>query len=418
MKTPSTDRIRNVALVGHNGSGKTTLAEALLMRAGVLPRAGTVEDGSTVCDTEPEEVKRTMSLSLALAPFEWECEDDGQTYKINLIDTPGYADFGGDVDAALAVADLAVIVVSAVDGVEVGTEQAWAKCAARDLPRLVFVNKEDKPRADFHRVLDQLRTMFGTGFAPLELPLGEEERFHGIADVLSQQGFEYEPDGRHHVGDLPNDVADEEYRLHDELVEEIVAGDDEQLERYLSGEVPTTAELEKTLAHEVLDRSEFPVLVGSATTGIGVDRLADFICELGPSPADRPVTVHRRPRRRRRRVGGGRRRVGQAAGLRVQDGGRPVRRAGVALQGAVGDHRRRRPAGQHGQRHRGAHARPLPPAGQGAPQRRPGRRRRHRRRRQAGRHRHRLDAGAEGRAGAGPDGARRRSRTSASRSSR
>ncbi len=291
MKIPSTDRIRNVALVGHNGSGKTTLAEALLVRAGVLPRAGTVEDGSTVCDTEPEEVKRTMSLSLALAPFEWECEEDGQTYKVNLIDTPGYADFGGDVDAALAVADLAVIVVSAVDGVEVGTEQAWAKCVARDLPRLVFVNKEDKPRADFHRVLDQLRTMFGAGFAPLELPLGEEERFHGIADVLSQQGFEYEPDGHHHVGDLPNDVADEEYRLHDELVEEIVAGDDEQLERYLSGEVPTTAELEKTLAHEVLDRSEFPVLVGSATTGIGVDRLADFICELGPSPADRPVTV-------------------------------------------------------------------------------------------------------------------------------
>jgi elongation factor G len=291
VKIPSTDRIRNVALVGHNGSGKTTLAEALLVRAGVLPRAGTVEDGSTVCDTEPEEVKRTMSLSLALAPFEWECDDDGQKYKINLIDTPGYADFGGEVDAALAVADLAVIVVSAVDGVEVGTEQAWAKCVARGLPRLVFVNKEDKPRADFHRVLDQLRTMFGPGFAPLELPLGEEERFHGIADVLSQQSFEYEPDGHHHVGDLPNDVTDEEYRLHDELVEEIVAGDDEQLERYLSGKVPTTAELEKTLAHEVLDRSEFPVLVGSATTGIGVDRLADFICELGPSPADRPVTV-------------------------------------------------------------------------------------------------------------------------------
>ena len=122
---------------------------------------------------------------------------------------------------------------------------------------------------------------------PLELPLGEEEKFHGVADVLTDQGFEYEPDGQHHSEPIPADVADEEHRLHDELVEEIVAGDDEQLERYLSGEVPSASELERTLAHEVLECAEFPVLVGSATAGIGVDRLADFICELGPSPADR-----------------------------------------------------------------------------------------------------------------------------------
>ena len=132
--SPSTDKIRNVAIVGHGGCGKTTLVEAILLRAGVVPRAGRVEDGTTVCDTEPEEVKRTMSLSLAIAPVEWKC-DDGQTYKVNLIDTPGYADFGGDVDAALSVADLAVVVVSAVDGVEVGTEAAWAKCAERNIPR-------------------------------------------------------------------------------------------------------------------------------------------------------------------------------------------------------------------------------------------------------------------------------------------
>jgi elongation factor G len=248
-----------------------------------------------VCDTEPEEIKRKMSISLAVAPLEWKATDpatgEAANYKINLLDTPGYADFAGEVSAALAVADLAVLVVSAVDGVEVGTEAAWRRCAALGIPRIVFVNKEDKPRADFHRVLDELRARFGPGFVPLELPLGEEERFHGVADVLSEQGFEYEPDGRHHVEPLPEDVVEEEHRLHDELVEEIVAGDDDQLERYLSGEVPTTAELERTLAHEVLDGREFPVLVGSATTGVGVDRLADFICELGPSPADRPVTV-------------------------------------------------------------------------------------------------------------------------------
>jgi elongation factor G len=285
VKTYPTANIRNVALVGHSGSGKTTLVEALLVRAGAIPRAGRVDDGSTVSDTEPEEIKRRISLSLAVAPVEWE------NHKINLIDTPGYADFMSEVEAALSVADLAVFVVSAVDGVEVQTEVIWRRCATLGLPRMVFVNKEDKERADFHRVLDQLRTTFGSGFAPLELPIGEEAAFHGVADLLSDQAFEYEADGKHHSEPMPADLEEEEHRVHDELVEEIVSGDDEQLERYLSGEVPSVAELEKALAHEVLEGKEFPVLLGSALTGVGVDRLADFICEIGPSPADRPVTV-------------------------------------------------------------------------------------------------------------------------------
>lgn len=286
----STERIRNVALVGHSGCGKTSVAEALLHRAGVIARLGSTDEGSTACDTEPEEIKRKMSLSLAVAPFEWEASD-GERYKINLIDTPGYADFAGEVDAALSVADLAVLVVSAVDGVEVGTEAVWERCVEAGIPRLVFVNKEDKQHADFHRVLDQLREMFGSGFVPLELPLGEEQTLHGVADVLSEQGFEYDPDGSHHTADLPADVADEEHQVHDEVVEEIVAGDDEQLERYLSGDVPTATELERTLAQEVRSCLEFPVTLGSALTGVGIDRLADFICELGPCPADRPVEV-------------------------------------------------------------------------------------------------------------------------------
>ena len=285
MKTYPTANIRNVAIVGHSGSGKTTLVEAMLARAGAIPRIGRVEDGSTVSDTEPEEIKRKISLTLALAPVEW----DG--YKVNLLDTPGYADFMGEVEAALSVADLAVFVVSAVDGVEVQTEVIWKRCAELGLPRMVFVNKEDKERADFHRVLDELRSTFGSGFAPLELPIGEESSFHGVADVLSDQAFEYEPDGRHHAEPLPPELAEEEHRVHDELIEEIVSGDDEQLERYLSGEVPSVAELEKTLAHEVLDGAEFPVVLGSALTAVGIDRVLDFICEIGPSPADRPVTV-------------------------------------------------------------------------------------------------------------------------------
>ena len=285
-----TQRIRNVVLVGHSGCGKTTLVEALLHRAGVTTRVGRVEDGSTVTGSDPEEVKRGMSLSLGIAPFEWKASD-GETYKVNLLDAPGYADFVGEEMAALSVADLAILVVSAVDGIEVGTELAWERCVNAKIPRLVFVNKDDKPRANFHNALAALQSKWGHGFVPLELPLGEEEALHGVADVLSDQAFEYDPDGQHHTAPLPSDIAEEEHRVHDELVEEIVSGDDDQLERYLSGDVPTAAELERTLAHEVLDCLEFPVLVGSALTGVGIDRLADFICEIGPAPTDRPMTV-------------------------------------------------------------------------------------------------------------------------------
>jgi elongation factor G len=290
MADLATERVRNVVLVGHSGAGKTSLADALLTRAGAVARAGRVDDGTSVLDTEPEAVKRKISLSLTVAPFDWTASD-GNTYRINLLDTPGYADFEGEVDAAMSVADLAVFVVSAIDGVQVSTELLWRKAAQRRLPRMVFVNKEDKDRADFHAVLEQLTATFGAGFVPLELPLGEAGTLHGIADVLSEQAFEYEPGGTHHTEPMPVEVADEEHRLHDALVEEIVAGDDEQLERYLSGDALTVAELERTLRHEVLDCLEFPVLLGSAATGVGLDRLADFIGELGPSPLDRPATV-------------------------------------------------------------------------------------------------------------------------------
>jgi elongation factor G len=282
--------IRNVVLVGHSGSGKTSIADALLARAGAVTRAGRVDEGTSVLDTDPESTKRKISLSLALAPFDWTATD-GVTYRVNLIDAPGYADFEGEVLAALSVSDLAVFVVSAVDGVEVATELLWRVAAERGMPRMVFVNKEDRDRADFHGVVEQLSAAFGPGFAPLELPLGEAGSLHGVADVLSESALEYEPGGTHHTDSIPVDVAEEEHRLHESIVEEIVSGDDEQLERYLSGDIPSVSDLERTLRHEVLDGVEFPVLLGSALTGVGIDRLADFICELGPSPLDRPVSV-------------------------------------------------------------------------------------------------------------------------------
>lgn len=289
--TYGTERIRNVALVGHGGAGTTTLAEAILHRAGVVNRAGSVEAGTTALDREPEELQRKSSVSLAVASFDWTASD-GNAYHVNLLDTPGHPDFEAEADAALGVADLAVIVVSAADGVEVGTHLMWDTCAARSIPVLFFVTKEDKTRADYERVLADLRAAFGGGVTPIELPIGEEAAFRGVADVLAEVAHEYDPDGRRHVEPLPPDVAEHEHEIHERVVEEIVSGDDAQLERYLEGEMPSPADLERTLASEVLARTEFPVLVGSGATGVGVDRLVDYICELGPSPASRTVTVH------------------------------------------------------------------------------------------------------------------------------
>jgi len=285
-----TEQIRNVVLIGHGGVGKTTLAEALLQHAGISTRTGAVDDGTSSLDRDPEEIQRRSSVSLAVASFDWKASD-GERYRINLLDTPGHPDFEAEVDAALAVADLAVLVVSAPDGLEVGSHEAWRKCKDRDLPRMVFVTREGKHRANFENVVAQLTTAFGPGFLPIELPWGEESAFHGVVDVLSERAHEYEPDGGHHVEQLPDELVAHEHEVHDRVVEEIVSGDDDLLMRYLDGEEFTPIQLEHTLAAEVLAGTRFPVLVGSGTTGIGVDRLADYICELGPSPADRTVAV-------------------------------------------------------------------------------------------------------------------------------
>jgi elongation factor G len=276
--------IRNVALVGHGGAGKTTLTEALLHLSGAIGRPGRVEDAGTVTDFEPEEHKRRLSISAALAPVEWE------GHKINLLDCPGYADFAGETAAALAVADLAVFVVSAVEGVEVQTAIMWKTAAELGLPRLIFVNKLDRERASFERTLDELQTAFGAGVAPLELPIGEEAEFRGVADLLSDTAITYDA-GRPTTGPIPDDMAPREHSVHDALIEGIVVADDDLMERYLEGEMPTVKQLEKTLAHGVASAQVFPVVCGSATKQIAIDRLASFICEIGPSPLDRPPTV-------------------------------------------------------------------------------------------------------------------------------
>ncbi len=284
MQSFPSDKVRNVALVGHGGAGKTTLVEALLHRAGTINRLGRVEDGSTVSDHDPEEQRRGISLSLAVAPFEW------KGHKVNLIDTPGYADFLGDVRAALRVVDLAVFVVSAVDGVEVQTEAIWREASLLGVPRMIFMNKLDRERASFERTLDQLRERLGAGVAPLELPIGAEASFRGVADLLTDTAHLYEG-GVPHTEPIPDDMEQLEHQVHDNLVEGIVVADDELLERYLEGEVPDLEELERALTLGIETASVFPVVIGSATAEVGIDRLADLLVEIGPPPADRPVTV-------------------------------------------------------------------------------------------------------------------------------
>ena len=288
--------IRNVALVGHHGSGKTTLAEALLVATGAISRRGSVEKGTTTCDFEPEEITRQLSISTALAPF------SVNGVKVNLLDTPGYADFAAEMQAGLVAADLAVVVVSAVDGVQAQTHEAWRAAARMDLPRVVIINKLDRERADFDRVLAEIRQAFGAGVAPVELPIGAEADFHGVIDLLGDTATHYDtsptrtvvdgsipPAG--HEGPIPPELVDEEHDVHEQLVEGIVVGDDNLMERYLDGESISYSELEKSLAGGVASGNVFPVLCCSGLTGVGVDRLARLIEELCPAPESTPPVI-------------------------------------------------------------------------------------------------------------------------------
>ena len=278
------EKIRNVALVGSQGSGKTTLAEALLYRAGQIDRTGRVEDGTTVCDFSPEEKTASHSQSLALASFEW------HGHKINLLDTPGAPDYAGELHAALQVADLLVFVIDASSGVDHRATAIWRQAADAGLPRIVFVNKLDREHASFENVLAELQDTFGAGVAPLELPIGDGPSFHGIADLLTDKAYIYDS-GSAEEAEIPAEMEDQEAEVHEQLIEGIVVADDDMLEQYLDGNVPSPAELEVVLSRGVADGSVFPVVCGSATGPIAVDRLANFLVEIGPPPTTRRMTV-------------------------------------------------------------------------------------------------------------------------------
>ena len=281
MKSYPTENIRNVVLVGHGGSGKTTLAEAFLYRSGAITRMGKITEGNTVCDFEEEEIKKGISISTALAPVEW----DG--HKINVLDAPGYADFTGEMRAAMRVADLAIFVVSGVEGLEVQTEVAWNYADEIGLPRMVFVNKLDRENSSFRNTLEQMRERFGKAVAPLSLPLGREHDFHGVISVIDVAAFDYSGDETKEVP-VPDDRQERVDEVRNDLLDSVAESDDALLERYLEGGEITRDEIVKAI-HEGVDEAEmFPVVVGSATHLIGVDRLLDLIVAAGPSPLERP----------------------------------------------------------------------------------------------------------------------------------
>ena len=275
------EKIRNVVLVGHGGSGKTSLAEALLFTAGATTRVGRVEDGNTVTDFEPEEIERQISLGVALASFNW------KDHKVNIIDAPGYAGFLGDARSALRAADLAIFVVSGVDGVEVQTEILWDMASEEGIPRAVFINKLDRERSSYARTMSELQGAFGKRIAPIHMPIGNENDLSGIVRIVSNRAHLYaggSPKGS--PADAPEDMAATVQETHTSLVESVVETDDELMEKYFEGQEPSREQMVKVIHEGMLESEVFPVLIGSATRLIGIDTLADFIVDFGPNPLE------------------------------------------------------------------------------------------------------------------------------------
>ncbi|HEV3000465.1 MAG TPA: elongation factor G [Solirubrobacteraceae bacterium] len=274
------DRIRNVALVGHRGSGKTSLNEALLFQAGAIARLGTVQDGSTTSDAEPDEQARQMSISASLSSFDW------QERKINLLDTPGEPSFVADALGALRVCESAIVVVNAVMGVEVSTQRLWDRAAELDIARLIFVNMLDRERADFFRTLDSLKAAFGRHVVATEIPIGSEHDVRGVIDLVDLKAYAYDGATRENSSEIP--IPDElraqadEYR--EKLMDEVAEVSETLMERYLEGDEISHDEIVGALKDGTNHGDIFPVTCGVATRNLGTNRLLDAIVEDLPSP--------------------------------------------------------------------------------------------------------------------------------------
>ena len=331
------DRIRNVALVGHRGSGKTSLFEALLYQAGATNRLGSVADGTSLSDADPDEQARQMSISAALNSFEW------QDRRINLLDTPGEPSFVADALGALRVCESAVFVVNAVMGVEVTTQRLWERAEELDIARMLFVNMLDRERADFFRALEALKAAFGQHVVAVEIPIGAEHEVRGVVDLVDMKAYEYDGDGRDNCKEIP--IPDElqahaeEYR--EKLMDEVAEVSDTLMERYLEGDEISHEEIVTALKDGTNHGGIFPVVCGVATRNLGTNRLLDAIVEDLPSPVKHGAMevadhVALEPTEDKR-----------AVRLRLQDAGRPVRGAHQPVPRLPGRDAPRQPRAQH-----------------------------------------------------------------------
>ena len=279
MKNYSTDKLRNISIIGHGGAGKTTLTESMLYTSGAIQRIGRVEDGTTTTDFDADEIKKQVTINAAMAPIEW------KDCKLNFIDTPGYFDFVGEVIGSLRVVESALVNLCAVSGIEVGTEKVWKLADQKNLPRICFVNKMDRENANFEKVIKEAQELFGPSVVPIQIPIGSEDSFRGIVDLLQMKAVLYTGD-KFEVTDIPAELLDMAAQYREQLIEIAAETDDELTMKYLEGEELTETEIVSGVQRAVKAAKIFPLLCGSALKGIGVPQLLDFLVYAAPAPSD------------------------------------------------------------------------------------------------------------------------------------
>src|SRR6266700_3150767 len=279
MKVYKAENIRNVVLISHVGAGKTSLIDAARYESGAATRQGKVDEGSSVADYDPDELKRSMTLNAKVLPIEW------KNIKINFIDTPGYADFSGEVKAGLRVADAALVVVTAEKGVEVGTELTWQYADERNLPRMVVVNKLDRENTSFDNALKSLRDQFGLKVVPLQIPIGEQSGFRGVVDLVSQKGYTFEGGNKVQEVPIPAELKESIGSYREQLIESAVESDDEIMEKFLEGEELSDEEILSVIKKGTRSGQLIPVLCGAGSKNIGVQTLLDAVVDYLPAAA-------------------------------------------------------------------------------------------------------------------------------------
>ena len=277
MQVYQTGDIRNIGIAGHSGSGKTSLLETMLFNTGVTNRLGKVEDGTTVTDYLPEEIKRQVTISASLAPVEW------NGTKLNMIDTPGYADFIGEVISTTRAVDNMLMVVCGVAGIEVQTEVIWDIAANNKLPRVIFINKLERENSCFETVVEAMRAKYGTGIVPLQLPMGKEANFVGMIDLLNEKAYKFE-EGKSVEIPIPEEFMEDYESQRTYLIEVAAESCDELLLKYLEGEIPTNKEIRSALRMGIANGEIFPVVGGSVAKNMGLDVMMDVLVDLLPVP--------------------------------------------------------------------------------------------------------------------------------------